>query len=486
MTKLYIAAELLLGSVADYHYYLIKDPNDDPNSLLDETIIRGGPLSGPSSPILITADLPLTASPEGESPLVPANLRFYTELNLNGHDPAVAWGQMADAAQHFGISNGTNYSTKIPYAYAFLDSNSTVRSVLSAVGIDVFANMPILDTGTGQRMTLTNAPGLVGIYGPLSDGAIDARTTAVNGITNIVRDQGGNTTIKIATNNEYDIYLDDDFATKENLQIQGIELSRLQHTKYFSDLLLVDKDNPSDVIATIKDYYSASSVSPHGFDSVQEIDNNGQPTGIKFRITHDALDQYNWNEIQYAFTPGADESALTSLDVTYDDNTTSSKTFGSGASSVTTGDLQLVSQAAYCTGNLLHAQYGSAQTLGTLTAEQAAGYKAQVLELAGRAEALFVPYLAVDGSATYTSTESFIQAARGWTNGIVGDFSGSSADRALVGTLEQNLLAMYDGLTTTASGLVSGTPYAGMTALVSQLMVHAAVSAYYYDSDRQE
>ncbi len=109
--------------------------------------------------------------------------------------------------------------------------------------------------------------------------------------------------------------------------------------------------------------------------------------------------------------------------------------------------------------------------LNEMTSAEDALYKGNVVATSGNLTSLFYSYMNQDGGGSnpYVAAESFIQGIRGWTNGIVGDFSNSSADRALVGTLEQNLLVMYDGLTTTASGLVAGTAYSGMTALVSQL-----------------
>jgi hypothetical protein len=300
MSKIFIASHgVLFAGNPIQHLYLVKDEDGvytgTPNATGDEWVIRGGPENKITfnGNIMLEVNIKQGSSDDALDGETPAS-RNYTELNIIGalgyalgadgfSGADGVWNKMMEVAQNMGNFNATTqrYLTTIPYQALTVNSNSTIHSILSAVGIDPFGNLP-MQNGTGTRISATSFPAFPSIFGTLRNlpgmagNAIDAVMPAIpaNEYRAInIYDQGGDTVIKVAANNNLlltlgglnngnIIWLDNDFATQEVIQLSGIAANKLKPLRNGDDLLLQNADTLANAfqqtIATIKDFFSGA------------------------------------------------------------------------------------------------------------------------------------------------------------------------------------------------------------------------------------
>lgn len=108
-----------------------------------ESVIRGGPEydAPPFGSIEVEVGVPIEVSEDNRvdsgNSLTPAQ-RYSTPIDLNGRNPSDVWAIMLQQAQNIDNENLDYDLVSLPQQ----NSNSTIASVLNAVGIDVLQNLP--------------------------------------------------------------------------------------------------------------------------------------------------------------------------------------------------------------------------------------------------------------------------------------------------------------------------------------------------------
>ncbi|KAF0110450.1 MAG: hypothetical protein FD149_2653 [Rhodospirillaceae bacterium] len=114
------------------------------NDAGERRVIRGGPERDDSlalfGTIAVQADIPLSESKDkygdGETP----ETRHAIKLDLGGRNPKEVWREMTEKATEIGHA-GIEYDT-VPHISTPQNSNSVVRTVLDAAGIDTGTVLP--------------------------------------------------------------------------------------------------------------------------------------------------------------------------------------------------------------------------------------------------------------------------------------------------------------------------------------------------------
>ncbi|NJL52215.1 MAG: hypothetical protein HC930_08360 [Hydrococcus sp. SU_1_0] len=133
------------------HLYLVYTDNSGKEFTIGGHAVPA--FGNPFSRLVITDNLPLQSSDARdfrENTDVARVERNHLPLNLDGRDPEIVWQQMRLQAQALSSAN-------IPYDIEALDiagesdnSNTTVASVLNAVGIDLQELLPSLRLGNND------------------------------------------------------------------------------------------------------------------------------------------------------------------------------------------------------------------------------------------------------------------------------------------------------------------------------------------------
>jgi hypothetical protein len=136
MSKIFIECKYV-GGYADHLYLVFQDNGGS------EFVIRGGPQNDNPlnfGSIVTEVSVPIALSEDTRGTETPQD-RGQRELDLGGRTAENAWDIMKQQATAIGAAN-------LPYSALIgaQNSNSTVASVLQAVGINPFYNLPI---GTG-------------------------------------------------------------------------------------------------------------------------------------------------------------------------------------------------------------------------------------------------------------------------------------------------------------------------------------------------
>jgi predicted HAD superfamily hydrolase len=179
---------------------------------------------------------------------------------------------------------------------------------------------------------------------------------------------------------------------------------------------------------------------------------------------------------------GTSNATLTSLQVNYDNGTSTTKNFTATAANgyptnIKMVDLKLLSEAAYSLGDALQQYYWNKQSEGTLTTAQSVFYKQQLVAVDDNLKSLFASYLAVDnaGADAFVASRTFAQSVMYWLSSKLPDYDASATtDMVQINHLEQNIFAMYGDLVTSVKTYIASTAgtktYTDLVALKQMLL----------------
>ena len=233
-----------------YHSYLVFDQDGDQNTQFDQTIIRGGPADrvnadGPISvQIASSSDSIDGLNNINDSPVENPNGGFFGENDKNYDGVADTLGsrnytELASATLASSLWNEMlSYANELQgmqteYFGLGPNSNSTINSVMNAVGLNYRANLP-----TG--MNPIDYPGHLGLLDGSGDNTLTAFIYSDGTIseTTVFRKYDGDDTILLEWNN----------ATDEHAQLEVINEfdSTGLTTVYFDGLTFADVDFDTD------------------------------------------------------------------------------------------------------------------------------------------------------------------------------------------------------------------------------------------------